>query len=144
MDGTIAAVLANSPDRALEVLSQDGITHLAWHSDAFEQDGRQAVGRILNAWWGPPLARSRDGGETITIFAVGPADPAPTPPTETPLAGVVVDDNCPSYAMCRVRPDERVEEGDPTPLPVLPLMAAGGLVLLPLVARRRRDPPPPQ
>lgn len=141
VDGVIAAVLANSPERALEVLAQDGITHVAWHADAFERDGRLAVGRVLDAWWGPPLARTRDGGETIALYAVGPAEPAPARVAAQPTPGLSVDDNCPSYAMCRVRPETTAELGDPTPLALLPLMAAGGLLLLPFAARRRRRDP---
>lgn len=141
VDGVVAAVLANSPSRALAVLAQDDITHIAWHSDAFERDGRDKVGRILEHWWGPPLARSRDGGETIVIYAVGPTEPAPPVPRALPDAPVALDDNCPSYAMCRVRPEEVAQTPDPLPLPVLPGLALAGLVLLPLAARRRRTPP---
>jgi len=141
VDGVVAALLANAPDRALEVLAQDDITHVAWHSDAFEQDGREDVGRILEHWWGPPVARSRDGGETIVLYRAGPAEPAPERPSVTASPdAAVLDDNCPSYAMCRVRPGGSAEPGDPLPLWVLPVTAAGGLILLPLAARRRRSP----
>ncbi len=139
VDGVIAAVLANNPDRALEVLAQDGITHVAWHSDAFEQDSREVVGRTLEAWWGPPVARTRDGGETIVLYVAGPAEPAPERAVTPSSLDGPLSENCPDYAMCRVRPADTIEPRDPTPLAALPLAAGGGLLLLPLLTRRRRE-----
>jgi hypothetical protein len=142
VDGLVAAILANSPTRAMAIMQKDGISHVAWHSDAFETESRARVGRVLEHWWGPRLAKSRDGGETIVMYRVGTAEPAPESPRSLPIEPAQVDRNCPDYAMCRVRPTTVVEPPDPLPLVVLPAMAGVGLLLLPLAVRRRRRSSP--
>ncbi len=144
VDGLVAAILADSPDRAEKILQKDEISHLAWHSDAFAKDSREQVGQVIEHWWGPALARTRDGGESIAIYKVKPAQPLPKQAPAVSNAPITLDPNCPEYAMCRVRPEVITKEGDPLPLFVLPTMAGGGFLLLVLLFRgpRRASPTP--
>lgn len=47
------------------------VSAVAWHPDAFTPDQRSSYARQLEAWWGPAISRSADGGERVQVHRTG-------------------------------------------------------------------------
>ena len=127
VDAMVAAVMDDDPSRARTIVKADGITHIAWHPDAFPPEGRKRMQDVLKRWFGFPLATSRNGGELVVLWAVRSGYAA----TESPVAPWPEpgDGTC---ASCL----DAVEAAPPTtprdPVPPWTLLLAGALLAVPI------------
>jgi hypothetical protein len=135
--GLLPAILSDDPPRAKAILAGQDVTHVALHVDAFSQSGRRRVRDRLEQWWGPPIATSLDGGETLEIYSVSSGRRRSLTALQTPSGPTVKAPECPAGDMCRNQGTWITATPDPVPLWVLPAMAITGCMALWFAGIRR-------